>query len=154
MEFMVGGKASPKKLMLAERRQRAIVLRKAGAPYEQIATVIAREFSEFPNYSRSMAFRDVRDVLQQIQDDCFETAAIMRRLQSERLDMALVAVHDRAMSGDLYAIDRWLAIIVVQCRLWGLNLPPAERPIAETTTSEVELQLITSDAAIFQNSRN
>ncbi|MEX0272604.1 hypothetical protein AB3R30_26180 [Leptolyngbyaceae cyanobacterium UHCC 1019] len=138
--------------MLAERRQRAIVLRKAGATYEQIATVIAREFAEFRNYSRSMAFRDVRDVLQHIEDSCFEEAAIMRRLESERLDMAMFAIHERVEEGNLYAIDRWIAIIAAQCRLWGLNLPPAERPIAETTTSEIELKLITPD--LFENSRN
>jgi hypothetical protein len=144
---LAGGKASEKKLKLAERRHRAAALRKSSIPFRSIAKAIASEFpDDFPNYDESMAWKDVRHILKYLNDQALEDVALMRRMEDERLDVAAMAIARQVQAGDLQAIGKWLQIIERRCKMWGLDLPPADRPIADTTTSEIELQLITPDS--------
>jgi hypothetical protein len=140
---LVGGKASPKKLKLAERRDRAIVLRQQGETFEQIANKIAREFPyDFPDYNKSMAFKDVMHEFQALHQQNLEEVEALRQLESERLDKALLAIAQRVEEGNLQAIDRWLKIIHQRCLLWGLYLPATERPKAEAAPTGIELEII------------
>lgn len=138
---MSGGKTTSKKLKLAERRQRAIALRKSGATFDQIAAVISREFAE-PSYGKPQAYRDVKGVLETIEQQTSEEMATWRRLESERLDMASLAIARQVQAGDLQAIDRWIKLIDARAKLWGLNLPPAARPTNQAAASAIELELI------------
>jgi hypothetical protein len=140
---LAGGRASEKKVKLAERRQRAIALRKAGASYRAIAQAIVKDFPDFPNYTESMACKDVHSVLEELNDQALEDAEIMRRLESERLDLASMAIARQVQAGDLQAVDRWIKLIEARAKLWGLHLPPADRPINQDSATAIELELIT-----------
>lgn len=139
---MAGGKASEKKIKLAERRQRAIALRKSGATFRAIAAVIVKDFPDFPNYTESMAAKDVRYMLDEINEQALEDAEALRRLESERLDMATLAIARQVQAGDLQAIDRWIKLVETRAKLWGLNLPPTDRPTNQETATAIELELI------------
>jgi hypothetical protein len=141
---VAGGKASEAKIKLAERRQRAITLRKAGASFRAIATQIAREF-ENPKYDESQAARDCYHSLNELSALSVEQAEAMRQLESERYDLVLMAIARQVQAGDLQAIDRWLKTVRHRCELWGLSLPPAERPKQEGGPTGIELEIITGE---------
>jgi len=137
-----GGKTSPDKLRLAERRQKAFALRKAGATFRAIASQIASEMDQ-PKYNDSLASKDVQFILNELTQLSIADAAEFRQMELERLDAAQIAIALPVQAGDLYAIDRWIKIIETRCKILGLYLPQAERPAREETTGEIELQLIT-----------
>lgn len=138
---MAGGKASPEKARLTDRRQKAFALRKAGATFRAIAAQIASEFEQ-PKYNESLASKDIKYVLSELAELSLADAEEFRQMELERLDSAQIAIAAQVQAGDLYAIDRWIRIIEVRCKLLGLNLPAADRPAREETTGEIELQLI------------
>jgi hypothetical protein len=143
---MAGGKASAAKVKLAERRQRAMELRKAGATFRAIAEMVANEFAEFPKYNPSMAAKDVRYLLDELNAQALEDAETMRRMETERLDLATLAIAMQVQAGNLQAIDRWIKLSDARAKLWGLYLPPAERLIQQETATAIELEIITDDS--------
>lgn len=69
-----------------------------------------------------------------------ETSLELRALEALRLDRLQLVVWDRALAGDLRAIDSALAIMAQRAKLLGLNAPAKQR--VEVITED------TLDAAI------
>ncbi|MBE2198117.1 MAG: hypothetical protein IAE79_05865 [Anaerolinea sp.] len=84
---MVGGKSSPRRVTIAQRRERAVKLRKVGHSFRDIAAIISAEMGI--NYTKSTAERDVSAVLAQTNERTAEKAEEFRTLQMERLDDVL-----------------------------------------------------------------
>lgn len=123
---MAGGKASAQKIDLAERRYKALELRKAGASYRAIAAKIAEEL-KIPDYSEAQAHRDVMHVLKELNEKTNLEAEEYRRLELERCDVALLAIYKQVQQGHLGAIDRLLRIIERQSKLLGLDAVPQKQ---------------------------
>ncbi|TCO47314.1 hypothetical protein [Actinocrispum wychmicini] len=97
----------------AERRGRALELRKAGASYEQIAQQCG--------YShRATAHRAVTQALASVAD---ELAADVRTLELSRLDSMLMGLWRAARDGDASAVDRVLKIMERRAKILGLDTP-------------------------------
>ncbi|MBP2325344.1 Ni,Fe-hydrogenase III large subunit [Kibdelosporangium banguiense] len=97
----------------AERRARALELRKAGASYEQIAQQCG--------YShRGTAHRAVMQALASVAD---ELAADVRDLELTRLDSMLMGLWRAARDGDGSAVDRVLKIMERRAKILGLDSP-------------------------------
>jgi hypothetical protein len=106
----------------AARRIHAVQLRTAGASYRSIGARLGT--------SHVQAFKDVRHALKDRRIELGESTAEMIALEGERLDAATLAISPRVMSGDLFAIDRWIRISESRRRLLGLDAP---KKIAPTT---------------------
>jgi hypothetical protein len=102
-----------RKADMAERRRKALELRKAGANYEQIATQL-----KYGN--KGNAWRDVRDA---IRDIYREPAQDVLRIELQRLDVMLLGLWSKAKAGDTQAIDRVLRIQERRSAYEGLDAP-------------------------------
>jgi hypothetical protein len=117
-------KASERRIISAERRRKALELRKSGASYEMIAR-------ECGYKNRSRAFEAVNRSLQALtQDPAKEVLA----LELERLDRLLLGIWEKARSGDLPYLDRTLRIMERRSALYGLDRPRAPVDTALDTT--------------------
>lgn len=104
-------KASERRIESAQRRAKALDLRKAGASYE----LIARECG-YKN--RSRAHEAVNRALRALTQD---RAAEVLNLELERLDRLLFGIWETARGGELAAIDRCLRIMERRSALYGLD---------------------------------
>ena len=86
---MAGGKQSKRNVNIAERRSRALELRKMGASYRAIASTIQKEMG-VARYSQSTAHDDVSAALQELREQTSLNAQEYVRLELERLDIAMV----------------------------------------------------------------
>lgn len=109
----VRGKGTAKKADTAERRRKALELRKAGATYEQIA-----EQLDYDN--RGSAWKAVDAALKEI---TAEPAAEVRQLELERLDALLLSLWKQARGGNLGAVDRVLRLMERRSKYLGLDSP-------------------------------
>lgn len=132
---MAGGKASKRKIEIAERSARAIGLRKTGASYRAIAATIAREFGI--SYSEAQAHNDVTRELTRINEDLAHDADCLRTMELERLDTYLLTIARDIQKGDFGAIDRALKISERRCKLLGLDAP-VELRVRELVNAHVE----------------
>jgi hypothetical protein len=107
----------------AERRIKALDLRKSGATYAAIAKAL--------QISNGQAHADVQHSLFQLNQLEKETVEELRRLELERLDMMTLAIAGDVRRGDLHSIDRMLRIMERRAKLLGLDakeVPPAPIP--------------------------
>lgn len=112
---MPHSKNSRTRILAAERRTKALELRKEGRTF----AAIARELG----VSEQRAHRVITAELQRLNARRAEQAAEVTRLELERLDALLVAVWGKAQEGDTQALDRVLAIMARRTRLLGLDAP-------------------------------
>ncbi|MDL4812798.1 hypothetical protein [Actinomadura opuntiae] len=103
--------ASARRVEAAQKRARALELRKAGATYDQIAQQVG-----FSN--RGTAQRAVVTALREI---TAEPARDVLALELERLDAMLLGLWPDARRGDQQAIDRVLRIQERRARYLGLD---------------------------------
>lgn len=99
----------------AERRLRALELRKGGATYRQIG--------ERLGVSEAQAHRDVCRALAGLQKLCEAEAEVVRTLEIARLDALLVPMMRQALQGNQGAVDRVLRIAERRAKLLGLDAP-------------------------------
>jgi hypothetical protein len=99
-------------LAVAEKRRKALDLRKAGASFDSIA-------QELGYKNRGAAYKAIMAVLKLMQR---EPAAEVRKLELERLDRLFLVVWPLALKGDMKAVDRCLQIARQRAALEGLNL--------------------------------
>ena len=121
-----------------ERKLRALELRKAAVPYQQIA-------DELGYRSASGAFNAVKAALKAT---LREPAEELRELELARLDAMLLPLWRRIQRGDEKAIDRALRIMERRARLLGLDAPtrgqlsgPDGKPLALDLSGLSEEQL-------------
>jgi hypothetical protein len=104
---------SPERASTAERRTRALELRKEGKTFAEIGRAMG--------FTEQRAHRVVTEELQRLNADRAEQAAEVTRLELERLDGLWAGVWESAKGGDGPAIDRALAIMARRARLLGLD---------------------------------
>ena len=131
----------------ALRDAEALKLRSEGLTYRQIAELLG--------INTSTAYRRVENALRAIPADGVEE---MRQLEGERLDKLHAALWDRALEGDLQAIDRLLTISNRQAKLFGLDAPTRQvNELQSFSTAEInaevrrlELLLQTNERELYQ----
>jgi DNA-binding transcriptional MerR regulator len=104
-------KTSERRLAALERQRQALELRKAGVSFVKIAELLGYRAGAFEAVKAAL-----KRTLQQPADD-------LRKLEGERLDMAMQAIAARVRQGDLGAIDRWLRCCESRRKLDGLDAP-------------------------------
>ena len=112
----------PKKVALAERRQKALNLRKTGATMEAIAAVLSKEFG-LPKYDRKQVFQDIDAGLGLLTEQCTHDAEELRQLELERLDTYLLRLQPKITLGDVRAIAQAVNISERRCKMLGLDAP-------------------------------
>lgn len=103
---------SAKSIPAAERREQALLLRKAGYQYEAIGAKLGIS----KQAAHQLIQRTLRATLR-------EPAADLRTLEVERLDDLLRALYPQARKGNHGAIDRVLRIMERRAKLLGLDAP-------------------------------
>lgn len=101
---------SPATIEAAERKARALRLRKQGKTFEEIGGELG--------ISRQSAHKLVSSALKALPA---EPAAELAALELERLDAMTAAVWPRAIAGDLPAVDRALRISERRAKLCGID---------------------------------
>lgn len=96
-----------------ERRQTAFELRKNGVPFRQIADRLG--------ISEAQAFKDVQAVIHRLKELELEQLEDYRRIELERLDIAILAIASQVRSGHLGAIDRWIRLSESRRKLLGVD---------------------------------
>lgn len=145
---MAGGKGSPHKTRLAQRRELALTLRKAGASYRAIAQAIREQAPDLVagGYSPSAAYRDVMQALAEVRKRTQESAQDILAIELMRLDDLFAQAWQKAMEGDLLAIDRALRAMERRHALLGLNAPSkSEIGLMEPLRVDFTLSVIGSD---------
>jgi DNA-binding CsgD family transcriptional regulator len=99
----------------AERRVRALELRRAGATYQSIADVLG--------ISRQGAWKLVTDTVATWNEEAAEEAQVVRILELERLDRMQMGLWPRAVEGDVRAVETVLKIMERRARYMGLDMP-------------------------------
>lgn len=135
---MAGGKASSRKVAIAERSAKALQLRKTGASYRAISKAIRVEF-DLPTYSEAQAHRDVSKELERIGKKTSLDAHKVRTLELERLDTYLLAIARDVQAGDLSAIGRALDIASRRAKLLGIDAP-IQLKVQELVTAQVDAE--------------
>lgn len=109
-------KAAPERVIAAERRVKALELRKLGFTYRRIGEQLG--------VTESAAHKMVTKSLQELNEKSAESAVEVRRLELERLDEWLLRVAQEMKNGrTLAAIDRGIRIQNRRARLLGLDAP-------------------------------
>jgi hypothetical protein len=101
----------------ADRRVRALDLRKSGAGYRQIANTLA--------VSVSQAHDDVQIALQALAKLEQASAEEYRAMELARLDMALLALASKMKLGDPAVVNAWVRVSESRRKLLGLDAPQA-----------------------------
>lgn len=120
---MTRGKAAPEKLIVLERRAKALILRKQGGSYRLIAAQLRGTDGVSKRYSEGAAHADVIAELNRLNAENSESAEELRRLEEERIDQMLAAIYPQANNGDLFAIDRVLRLMERRAKYRGLDAP-------------------------------
>lgn len=102
-----------RKAEMAERRRKALELRKAGANYDQIATQLGYG-------NKGNAWRDVQFA---IRDWYREPAQDVLAIELQRLDVMLLGLWSKAKAGNVQAVDRVLRIQERRSAYEGLDAP-------------------------------
>jgi len=129
-------RSSTQKINLAERRQRAVNLRKQGATYRAIAKRLAIEF-EAESYSESQAFKDVDACLRELNKKQTHDTEEYRRLELERLDEWQARLLPAIQDGDIAAIKVAVQLSDRRCKLLGLDAP-LQVKVEELVESELQ----------------
>ncbi len=101
-------------LRTAERKHKAIELRRAGATYDQIAREIG--------VSRTRAHQYIKSEMLKLDAEMEEEAKVLRQLDLQRLDRLMSALWAKAINGSNTSIDRCLKIIERRARIAGYEV--------------------------------
>jgi hypothetical protein len=121
---------SPAHLRTVQRQERALSLRRQGAPWSQVAAQM-KAFAEQgtigpvpQRYGVGAAKRDVEAAMARSAMVADDEASIERFIQTEQLDKLLPVYFPRALRGDLKALDRVLSIFDQKAKLIPGVYPP------------------------------
>lgn len=100
----------------AERRIKALELRKAALSYRAIGKQL--------DISECQAHDDVKAALVDLKALQDESAEELRSIELERLDQMQAVMQQKALKGDASAVDRVLRIMERRAKLTGIDLQP------------------------------
>lgn len=106
---------SAEEIKKQEHIKKALELRKHGHSYSTIATTLG--------IAKSSAWRYVDEGLGELKTECRSEAEELRELEEMRMDALLPKLMEKAVKGDVLAIDRVLAISRERRKLRGLDAP-------------------------------
>ncbi len=112
---MATSKACGIRLTAAERKKEIVRLRRNGFTLAKIAEQVG--------CSAQYAHKILTTYLERLETEFRNDVRELRQLEAERLDRAQLAVWDKAVKGDVGAIDRVLRIMERRARLFGLDAP-------------------------------
>lgn len=108
-------KSEPARMTAAERRRKAVELRKAGASLKTIAGELGVTFQAVSK----MIHKELAELAAATEKD----AETLRQIEVERLDAMLLGLWNRARHGHEGAVDRVLRIMQRRAALLGLDAP-------------------------------
>lgn len=146
-----------KQLEILERRDIAVKLRLDGYTYRQISDVMlameAKGKVRLPeSYDERYAYRDVNTVLEDAKQNLIESGEILRIMELRNLDRLQNSIIDKAMGGDLKAIDRVISIMK-QREKYVPDLTQPKQINVQTWQSEI-IQLIRQNKITIEDVRN
>ncbi len=115
-------RTSAQKITIAQRRAKAMAMRKTGATMEAIAAALSQKM-DLKNYNRSRVFEDIDASLKELNQSCTHDTAEYRRQEEERLDDYLFRLAEKIKIGDVNAIDKAIKISESRRKLLGLDAP-------------------------------
>lgn len=124
---MALSKRSPLVVRARERERQALELRKTGASYNSIAKHLG--------CSHGAAYNAVKRGLAHLESDIDINARELVKLELERIDRALVAIWQQVISGDLFAVDRFVRLSELRAKYLSLFAP--ERSQIEVTLDDI-----------------
>jgi hypothetical protein len=110
-------RANGKRVEAAQRRLKALELRRAGCTFSQIGVAMG--------FSRERAFRIVTDEMLRLNRERTEAAEGLVALECDRLDALHLVLWPKAIKGDLDAIDRLIKLSARRCKMLGLDATPS-----------------------------
>ncbi len=113
-------KTSAQRIIGAEKRLKALELRKCGASFAEIGKALA--------ISTQRAHKIVMEELERLALQRLGTADELRRLESERLDMASIPVLTQLKKGSVSAAFAWIRLSESRRKLFGLDAPTKIAP--------------------------
>jgi hypothetical protein len=135
-------KATPAKILAAERQAEALELRKSGATFQLIANALGYRNRSSAADAVTRALRDTvpKELVDQV-----------RRLENERLDALWRVAYPLALQGDLRAMDRCLTIRNRRASLNGLDAPVKLRQ-AIITESDIlaAIERLDAESAVLE----
>ena len=132
----MGKRTRPNQILAAERRARAVELRKLGLTYAKIGEQLG--------VARQTAYQLVQSALEELRAKTSEGLEELRQLELERLDEWQVLVVRELQKGRvLQAIDRLLKIAERRAKLLGLDAPT--KHVAQVSGPEGGPVALTSD---------
>ena len=120
-------KGRKNRALATDRQRQALELHKAGIGYQAIADRLGYA-------GPSGAYKAVEAALHKTLQ---EPADELRGLELERLDAMQVAIWNKAIAGDLRAIDRVLTIMKRRSQLLGLDAPKRVAVAMDVTPQEM-----------------
>lgn len=133
--------SKPSDINAAEKAKLALSLRKQGYSLEEIARQCG--FAD-----RSGAFRSIKRELDRIPAP---EAADLRKLETERLDEALKMVYPKVQKGDLWAVDRLVAISKRRSEVTGMDARAEDLLAQQNYTKRIILTHSTGEQASDTN---
>lgn len=109
---MSGKKRDAQKIKASERRILALEMRRDGKSYRDIADALG--------VSLGTAHRDVQKSLTDLAKQEKTEAKAYRMLIRQRIYMGYAAIVAKVKKGELWALDRWLALLQEEAKLFGL----------------------------------
>jgi hypothetical protein len=117
---MAESKTSKRHIEAMELSAKAVALRRGGASYPDIASVL--------KVSVAGAYKAVMRALAETQAVTAEDAARVKELELARLDELLLGVYPSAKRGSMAALDRVLRIMERRSKFLGLDAPTKVAP--------------------------
>lgn len=137
----------PTDAQVAETAEAVLALRIAGRTYRQIADEMTGRGCPM---SKDTAYRRVCWALQQI---LAPGVSELRKLEAERLDVALRALEPAMLAGNLQAVQAWLRVSESRRRLLGLDIPVQQEVDLTGTVTVKSEQAEELDALVAEMER-
>lgn len=106
---------SARKITAAQLEEKATALRLAGMSCGAIAKQLG--------VNESTVWRAIQRAKKRSEKTATDTAEELRRLEDDRLNVALKAIMTMVTQGHLGAVDRYLRLSESRRKLWGLDAP-------------------------------
>lgn len=134
---MPKSKTAAARMQAAERKKKAVHLRRAG--YTQ------REIAEQIGVSVGRVCKILQEALSEYAAETAQEVSELKRTELARLDAALRGIWPRVVSGNLGAIDRMIKIMERRAKLMALDGPDKIAPTDPTGEKPYDPPAITDD---------